>query len=260
LQNLNEYAFSQSGYFFQEFQRLFLSHFARSPHYERVIGSLINRLLSTEQLARCCGVSPGGSFSQVLEDLSLAGFIQKDQPLDLSDRSKVIRYRLLDEYLHFYFSFIAQNRQAILKGQFLSHQIDQRKLTQWRGYAFERLCRRHAFEIATFLRFSGISFKSGSWFRSSGKIGKSAQIDLLFQRQDKVVTLCEIKYVQSLSSQKVVHDLQNKIRILQEYFPAYGIQKVLLLGTKIPVGKAVRQAFDEILFATEVFLLNPGYK
>ena len=56
LQNLNEYAFSQSGYFFQEFPRLFLSHFSKSPHYEKVIVSLVNRTLSTEQLAGCCGV------------------------------------------------------------------------------------------------------------------------------------------------------------------------------------------------------------
>lgn len=255
LQNLHESVFSQSGYFFQEFQRLFLSHFSKSPHYEKVIVSLVNQALSTEQLAECCGVSPGGTFSQILEDLSLAGFIQRDQPLDLPIRSKVVRYRLLDEYLNFYFSFIAQNRQAIQQGQFQPHQMDSRRLAQWQGYAFERLCRRHSFEIATFLRFSGIGFKSGSWFRSSRRNGASAQIDLLFQRQDKVLTLCEIKYVQGLSGQKVIHDLANKMRVLQKYFPAYGIQKVLLLGAKIPVGKAVRQAFDEILFAPEVFFL-----
>ncbi|MBI5299155.1 MAG: AAA family ATPase [Deltaproteobacteria bacterium] len=253
LQNLNEYAFSQSGYFFQEFQRLFLSHFAKSPHYEKVIVSLVNQTLSTDQLAKCCGVSPGGTFSQVLEDLSLAGFIQRDQPLDLPARSKVIRYRLLDEYLNFYFSFIAQNGQAIQKGQFQFHQLEPKKLAQWHGYAFERLCRRQSLEIVSFLRFSGIGFKSGSWFRSSGKNGDAAQIDLLFQRQDKVLILCEIKYVQSLSGQKIIRNLENKIRVLQKYFPTYGIQKVLLLGSKITVGKAVRQAFDEILFAPELF-------
>ncbi|MBI1870687.1 MAG: AAA family ATPase [Chlamydiae bacterium] len=253
LQNLNEYAFSQSGYFFQEFQRLFLSHFAKSPHYEKVIVSLVNQILSTEELARCCGVSPGGTFSQVLEDLSLAGFIQRDQPLDLPARSKVIRYRLLDEYLNFYFSFIAQNRLAIQKGQFLFPRMDPKRMAQWQGYAFERLCRRHSFEIATALRFSGIGFKSGSWFRSSKRNGESAQIDLLFQRQDKVLTLCEIKYVQSLSGQKMIRDLENKIKVLQKYFPSYGIQKVLLLGRKISVGRTVHQAFDEILFAPELF-------
>ena len=252
LQNLNEYAFSQSGYFFREFPRLFLSHFSKSPHYEKVIVSLVNRTLSTEQLAGYCGASPGGTFSQVLEDLCLAGFIQRDQPLDLSAPSKLIRYRLLDEYLNFYFSFIAQNRQAIQKGQFQPHQMDPGKLAQWKGYAFERLCRRHSFEIATFLRFSGIGFKSGSWFRSPER-GESAQIDLLFQRKDKVLTLCEIKYVQSLSSQKVIHGLENKIKVLQKYFPSYGIQKVLLLGTKIPLGRLVHQVFDKIIFAPDLF-------
>ena len=149
----------------------------------------------------------------------------------------MIRYRLLDEYLNFYFSFIAQNRQAIQKGQFQPHQMDPGKLAQWKGYAFERLCRRHSFEIATFLRFSGIGFKSGSWFRSPER-GESAQIDLLFQR---------------LSSQKVIHGLENKIKVLQKYFPSYGIQKVLLLGTKIPLGRLVHQVFDKIIFAPDLF-------
>ena len=165
----------------------------------------------------------------------------------------MIRYRLLDEYLNFYFSFIAQNRQAIQKGQFQPHQMDPGRLAQWQGYAFERLCRRHSFEIATSLRFSGIGFKSGSWFRSPKRNGASAQIDLLFQRQDKVLTLCEIKYAQSLSGQKVIRDLGNKIKVLQKYFPSYGIQKVLLLGTKILVGSPVHRAFDEILFAPDLF-------
>lgn len=253
LQNLNEYAFSQNGYFFQEFPKLFLSHFSKSPHYEKVVLALVNRTLSTEQLAGYCGVSPGGSFSQVLEDLTLAGFIQRDQPLDLPARSKVVRYRLLDEYLNFYFAFIAENRQAIQRGQFQTHQMDPRRLAQWQGYAFERLCRRHSFEIATFLHFSGIGFRSGSWFRSSKRSGASTQIDLLFQRQDKVLTLCEIKHVDNLSGQKVVRNLENKVKVLREYFPSYGIQKVLLLGAKISVGHKVRQAFDEILFAPEVF-------
>lgn len=251
-QNLNEYAFAQGGYFFQEFPRLFLSHFAKSPHYEKVLCALGNRTCSTEELARCCGASPGGTFSQILEDLCLAGFIQRDQPLDLPDRSKVIRYRLLDEYLNFYFSFIAANRQAILKGQFQFHQVDPKKLAQWHGYAFERLCRRHALAIASYLRFSGIGFKSGAWFRS-GKDQVSAQVDLLFQRQDRVLTVCEMKYGQRLSSHRVLQDMERKMRVLQHYFPSYGIQKVLMLGTQIPVSKTIQQAFDAILYAPEVF-------
>ncbi len=253
LQNLNEYAFSQSGYFFQEFQRLFLSHFSKSPHYEKVLLALTNQILSQEELARRCVISPGGTFSRILEDLTLAGFIQRDQPLDLPLRSKLIRYRLLDEYLHFYFSFIFKNRQAILKGQFQHLQLDLKTLAQWQGYAFERLCRRHAFEIASYLRFSGIGFKSGSWFRSAPKDKEAAQIDLLFQRQDKVLTLCEIKYAQNFSNQKTLRDVENKVKVLQKYFPRYGIQKVLLLGKKIPVAKKIHRVFDEVLFAEQVF-------
>lgn len=253
LQNLNEYAFSQSGYFFQEFQRLFLSHFSKSPHYERVLLALERQILSTDELATQCGISPGGTFSQILEDLSLAGFIQRDQPLDLSARSKLVRYRLLDEYLHFYFSFIAKNRQAIHRGQLQYHQLDVKLLSQWQGYAFERLCRRHAFEIATYLRFSGIGFTSGSWFRSSKRNATAAQVDLLYKRQDKVLTLCEIEYVKQLAGQRILQSLHHKIRVLEQHFPSYGIHKVLLLGHKIHIPPSIQQAFDAILFAPEVF-------
>lgn len=250
LQNLNEYAFRQNGFFLREFQRLFISHFSHTPYYEKILITLSNTKKDISQLARSCGAKKGGSFSQVLDDLVLAGFIEKETPVDKDAKSKIIRYGLKDPYLNFYFTFIVKNVPSIQQGHFKFHQVDVKKLEQWHGYAFERLCRQHSLEIASYLKFSGIQYRAGPWFRGGPK---GAQVDLMFIRKDKVITLCEIKHVDRLSS-RLTEEFERKVRVIKEHFPFHGIQKVLVLAQSTKVSRSVKQYFDEIVPSDSVFL------
>lgn len=249
LQNLNEYAFRQDGFFLREFHRLFISHFSHTPHYEKILAALSGAKKDITQLARICGTQKGGSFSQVLDDLGMAGFIEKQTPLDKSQKSKIIRYGLKDPYLDFYFTFIAKNVPSIQTGQFRFHQVAAKKMEQWHGYAFERFCCQHSRDIASYLKFSGIQYQAGPWFRNGSK---GAQVDLMFIRKDRMITLCEIKYADQLSS-RLMEEFENKIRVIKEQFPLYGIQKVLVVGKSPTISKTVRQYFHDILPAGQVF-------
>ncbi|EKD52138.1 MAG: hypothetical protein ACD_62C00095G0002 [uncultured bacterium] len=255
IQNIDTRAFSSSGYFLGEFNRLFISHFSSNPQYQNVILSLGDGSKNAEGLAKHCHVSTGGAFTQVLDDLSLAGFIEKYQPIDKPINSKQIKYRLIDEYLNFYFDFIHANVPAILKGEFKFNHIVSQKLSQWQGYAFERLCRKQAAIIADILRFSAVSYVSGSWFRSRTIHDKSftagAQIDLMFLRKDRVITVCEAKYTSRLQAQSLIKDMQQKTEVLRAYFPQYAVQRILILGKKMEPPNSVTQAFDRILFAED---------
>lgn len=253
IQNINEYALSQNGFFFNEFNRLFISHFATVPHYEKILLSLNNQKKTLDQLAAACDIKKGGNFSRLLDELIMAGFIEKEAPIGVSKNSKIIRYRLLDEYLNFYFTFIYPHVAAIQKGQFLFHLFDMQKLKQWQGYAFERLCLKHATEIATHLRFSGIAFQAGAWFQRAAKRNTAIQVDLLFIRKDKVLSICEIKYVDSLVGSKIIENFNKKLSLIQDYFPSYSLQKVLILGKKIHIPKNIQQFFDAILLASDIF-------
>lgn len=256
-QNLNEYAFSQTGYFFQEFQRLFISHFSSTPYYEKILLSLSNQTKTTDELAKDLNIIKGGSFSQVLNDLVLAGFIEKNQPLDKNINSRLIRYRLLDEYLNFYFSFIQKNIIPIQKGHHYFQNLNVSLLHQWQGYAFERLCRRHSSFIAEYLKFSGIQYAAGSWFRMDKKnrsgSPSGAQVDLMFVRGDHMLTLCEAKYVDHLPS-SVIAEFEKRVGCLKYYYPHHGVQKVLLLGKSSSIPQKVRHYFDKIILAENLFV------
>ncbi|MBI4586856.1 MAG: hypothetical protein HY717_22815 [Planctomycetes bacterium] len=210
--------------------------------------------LAAEELARSCQTRTGGRFTGILMDLELEGFIERYVPLSKGLKSRLVRYRIDDEYLHFYFRFIQKHQQEIITGRFSSIPIFQgRDYLQWQGYAFERLCRKHSWQIADHLRFSGIQYKAGSWFDPKSKTPGSVQIDLLFERADRVLTICEAKYADRLSAEKTIQDFERRCRALLQRYPRFGLQKVLLLGKEIKVPAPLRRNFDEILYAGEVF-------
>ncbi len=254
IQNLNEYAFKPSGYFFKEFGRLFVSHFVSHPLYESILQRVAKGPLSPSDIAKSCGVQSGGGLTRLLEDLELAGFLVKTTPIDKKPSSRLVRYRINDEYLHFYFTFIAPRTADIVSGQVTFSQIvNEARFRQWQGYAFERLCRKYAYEIADYLRFSGINYRSGEWFRRAQHGESGAQVDLVFVRADKVLTICEMKYVDRLAVKALQAQLGRKKETLRQAFPSYAQETVLILG-KDSIGRehAVRD-FDHVVSAAEIF-------
>lgn len=255
VQNLNEYAFRASGFLFREFERLFVSHFASHPSYEKILREVAAMPLSPGEMARRCGIEPGGGLSRRLADLVLAGFLHKATPVDKGDSARLIRYRLADEYLHFYFAFIAPRSADIAAGNvaFTRLSPDQR-YRQWQGYAFERLCRKHADIIASYLRFSGINYRSGAWFKRSGPGDKGAQVDLVYVRADKVLTICEMKCVDRLSVKSLRVSMGLRIDALRRVFPGYGMETVLVLGRDCQGRREAEGEFDHVLLAENVLL------
>jgi hypothetical protein len=65
----------------------------------------------------------------------------------------------------------------------------------WAGYAFENVCLNHIHQIAKALGFSGIIYSFSSWtYRPTNNKGKGVQVDLLIERSDNCINLCEIKF------------------------------------------------------------------
>ena len=123
IQNLNEYAFKSSGYFFKEFNRIFISHFASSDIYESILKKLAVKSLTQKELLLACHVKSGGVFSDKIKDLELAGFIRKEISVDKEFNSKIFQYSLSDEFLHFYFRFILPFSAQIISGNISYQQI-----------------------------------------------------------------------------------------------------------------------------------------
>ncbi len=254
-QNLNEYAFKGSGFFFREFDRLFISHFAANPVYEEILRALSQAPCVLDDLAKKVGKASGGTLTNHIAELEMAGFVERYTPLGTSKRSKLVRYRLTDEYLHFYFQLIVANAPAILSGDLSFREAELSKnYAQWQGYAFERMCRNHARDIAEYLQFAGIRFESGSWFNRGTGSKHGAQVDLAFLRADKMITLCEFKYVDKLSVADLRRSLEGKVASMKHAFPGYGVETLLISGKPLSNWDQIKTAVDRAHLAQEIFL------
>jgi hypothetical protein len=190
------HAFLPDAYFLNECERIFVSSLARNAHYRTIVEFLAARRGATRsEIAARCGVKAGGTLSSVLEDLELCGFIDGVVPYDKGPASKLIRYQIADPYLQFYYRFIAPQRRAIESGAFVGRATAALPLhhyQQWLGYVFERWCRTQHRHIAELLGFGAVRYRSGTWLKRDAADG--FQFDLVFDRADHVLTLCEIKY------------------------------------------------------------------
>jgi len=143
----------------------------------------------------------------------MAGFIKGFLPV--SHLKKGLYYRISDEYSYFYLQWIEPEKSnlalEIENNNFWLEIIKTPQYQLWRGYAFESLCYKH---VANIKKALGIkcSAKIGSW-RYVPKVNdktQGAQIDLLFDRKDDAVTICEIKF--SNKPFMITKEYANKLR------------------------------------------------
>ena len=101
-------------------------------------------------------------------------------------------YRLTDEFSLFYFRFI-HNQKSGLKDQWLTRQATP-QYQSWCGYAFENICIKHISQIKQALQIGAVQTGVSSWVFAGNTSEKGAQVDLLIDRTDHVINICEMKY------------------------------------------------------------------
>ena len=89
-----------------------------------------------------------------------------------------------------------------------------RAISKAPGLSFERWCRKYHYVIAKILGFSGVHYQSGSFFnKATNQQQKGFQVDLVFERADHVLTICEIKYLQSKVTSSVIEEFERKLSL-----------------------------------------------
>lgn len=258
VQNLHENVLSRSGFFFKEFRRLFISHFGETPIYERIVRALAKRSLGAAELARSCGTQTGGTFTKKLEELTLAGFVERYTPLKRdgkSSKARQVRYRIADEYIALYFALLEPNLTEIESGSLQGFELLRHtNYATWQGHAFERFVRKNNRLIADFLRFSGISYGAGSWFSLRDSELAGVQVDLMFLRKDKVITMCEVKAGSTLNSNRIADALVRKEQALSKYFPGYAVQRVLVVREEHRENAGLKRICDRVLVGEDLLL------
>ena len=203
--------FSQNGLLKDEFNSLFHALFDEASGHISIIRALAKKdmgITRSEILAKT-GLPNAGSTTRLLDELVESGFVTRYMPFGKKERESL--FRLTDLYSIFYLHFIEKTKSQG-KGSWMKQTL----LPSWRawsGYAFENICLQHVEEIKRALGVHGVYTEQSSWISPKKSKHPGVQVDLLIDRQDFVINLCEMKYSQTpfVVSKKYAAELQQKI-------------------------------------------------
>lgn len=214
-QNIDLLFFKRRGLLWDEFRHLYQTLFSDNKKYVQIVRFLSTRRegYTREEIAHGTGLEPNGDLTKYLSDLNNCDFINAYR--QFGKKNNVI-YRLSDLYTLFYFRFLEKYGDANAHEEnYWSKNIDNPERRSWTGYAFEEVCLWHLPQIKNALGLSHTSANCSTFRKNEGDI--RTQIDLIIDRRDDVVNLCEIKFSKDkFSIDKSYEDkLKTKIEILK---------------------------------------------
>jgi hypothetical protein len=188
-QNLDNLFFSRNGRLRHEFDRLFNSLFSTPEPYVKVVKLLSGKRegYTRREIAEHTKIPYGGGLSQVLKGLEVSDFVQSYLRYQGSKRE--VHFRLTDHFVLFHSTFVSGHPEH--SETFWSDNFLLPSLNAWRGFAFESICFTHIDAIKNALGVRSVNTTHSPW-RSKGS--KHWQIDLVIDRADRVVNLCEMKF------------------------------------------------------------------
>lgn len=210
-QNIQALFFEQQGELRDEYAVLFNALFSNSQKHEKLIECMakLRRGMSRIELSEMSGINNGGSLSEPLSELEQCGFIREYRAYNKSSYGKL--YQVIDPFTLFHITFV-QNKKFESWMQFIGTPA----FYTWEGFAFETVCLNHIDQIKQALGISGISAQVYSWQGKASTGRKGAQIDLLIDRADSTVSLCEMKYTMEPFS--IDEDYKNNLVNKRELF------------------------------------------
>ena len=190
-QNVDRLLFSSTGELRSEKDNLFRSLFKHSEDYVSIIAALSSKGkgLTRNELLEQTHLHNNAKFTSMLKELEECRFIRQYLPFD--GKKRMVTYQLVDPFLHFCHHI--QERCKYQDESFWSHSINTPLYHAWSGFAFEILCLNHVSKIKDALKISGVQTSVYSW-RTPKTVEKGAQIDLVIDRADRCVNLCEMKF------------------------------------------------------------------
>lgn len=251
--------FQGSGILHDEFDKLFESLFDNAESYKSIIRSIAKKRegCSASYIAKELGLSTkNGSLARFLQELEDAAFIKSFVPLGNKRQMKF--YRVIDEYCYFYLRWIEPAKKKMLVdlggNAYWQSCLKTPEFYSWRGYTFESLCYKHLTEIIKALDLNNLE-AIGAWkyIPRKDQEGVGAQIDLIFDRRDGVVTICEIKYTdEPFTLTKLnIQSIKNKIEIFRAKTKTAKHVSIALISAKGV--KKNHQEIDQVVTLNDFF-------
>lgn len=224
-QNIDRLIFAEDGELRDEFQSLYSSLYKNATDHIKIVTVLAERGrgMTRQEIIEKTKLPDNGKFSIMLDELESCGFIRCYEPFMSSPTTKRgfderqssnTLFQLIDPFTLFYFQIMRKANAH--DPSFWSNNQNTQMYSTWSGLSFEKLCLNHIEQIKSVLGISGITSNALSWF-GKGDSNK-AQIDLLIDRSDRTINLCEMKFYSKSYSMttKDEEDIELKIKAFTE--------------------------------------------
>ncbi len=128
-------------------------------------------------------------FAMAVGEAIKCGYIREYRNLGKEHHPKYLQ--LVDPFILFHYHLIDSSKAETPK-RWADFVADQGRYFIWRGNAFEIVCLYHVKQLKAALGIEGVSTKEYPWASADGAGG--AQIDLVIERSDRIINLCEMKF------------------------------------------------------------------
>jgi hypothetical protein len=191
--SIERICFSPTGILHNEYNNLFQALFNNAEMHQSIAAALAGHPYGLEHadILKAIGLTQAnGSYQRAMEELIVSDFVVENTPFGKQKRGST--YRLADEFCIFYHAFIKPNKkyspgmwQQLAEGQ---------SFKVWTGYAFETLCHKHIDAIKRALGIAAVYTEISSLRIPVANGAPGFQVDLLIDRKDNCINLCEIKF------------------------------------------------------------------
>ena len=240
-----------SGPLRHEYEVLYASLFEQHKSHDDITRAIASKKkgMTREEILTATHSASGGTLSTRLSELISSGFIELIEPLYEND---LARYRLIDPFVLFSLKWIepagigflseGDDRELFMKLQKMQ------EFSVWQGGVFEGICLTHKRQLLEALGLRILRVKMAPWCArrsqperettttsSNGKLKnrprrslkskelknsaeRGSEIDLVIDRDDGAVSLCEMKYYSDVFeiSEAYANKLDEKKRIFAE--------------------------------------------
>ena len=227
--NINDLFLKADGELHDEFNYIYASMFNSPEKYIKVVESLSGKKsgLTRDEIISKGKLESNGQLSRILEDLIECGFVRKYCHTD--KRLKNAIYQLVDCYTLFYYQFIRGAHGV--DEEYWVRMMQTPTYHTWCGLAFERVCLLHPRQIKSAIGISGILANLFSWHVKKNDEHPGVQIDLVINRADNVINVCEMKYAPNgyRLTDSEINKIHNRLSVFKLYTSATKVVQPVLI-------------------------------
>ncbi len=206
-QNTDKILFGNKPRLRDEFNRLFPAIFSNPEDCKKIIRLLASKHagFTREEISKQTGIPLGGGLTNTLAALTESDFITRYNPY--GKPKSCLYYKLIDNFCLFWLKYVESNQKD---AGFVCDHITSGIMNAWHGVAFEEVCWQHIPQIKRALGIGGVKTTVSAWNVKGDSDTEGVQVDLLINRADNIVNLCEMKF--SSTPYSISKDEEMKLR------------------------------------------------